>query len=249
MPENDPLSVPFGLVHAGRTRYANAYELQQRHHAEVLAGREESSAQLGRLIFTEHHPVITVTRRPGVAGHVLFPKETLAERGVELAETDRGGDVTYHGPGQLVCYPIVDLNRLGLRLHEYMRALEESVIRTMADFGITARRDPGATGVWVDRPDQPATKVCAMGVRVRRWVAMHGLAINVDPDMSHFGLIVPCGLAGRPVVSMRQLLGDDCPSTERVARVLSGRLAEVLLSQGRPGTREPQSGPPGGMRD
>jgi lipoate-protein ligase B len=161
---------------------------------------------------------------------VLFSREVLAARGVAVRETDRGGDVTYHGPGQLVCYPIVDLNRLGLRLHEYMRCLEETVIRTLARFGVEGRRDPGATGVWVADPSDPTrmAKVSAMGVRVRRWVTMHGLSLNVDPDMAHFGLIVPCGLAGRPVTSLRQMKGDACPSMDRVAGVLVEELSGVL---------------------
>lgn len=219
-----------GLVRAGRTAYEDAHELQGAHHAAVLAGREAGSEEVGRVILTEHDPVITVTRRPGAAGHVLFSREALAARGVAVRETDRGGDVTYHGPGQLVCYPIVDLNRLGLRLHEYMRCLEETVIRTLARFGVEGRRDPGATGVWVADPSDPArtAKVSAMGVRVRRWVTMHGLSLNVDPDMAHFGLIVPCGLAGRPVTSLRQMKGDACPSMDRVAGVLVEELSGVL---------------------
>lgn len=225
-------------VHAGRTRYAEALEMQREHHAAVLAGRDSGSAELGRIILTEHEPVVTVTRRGAAAGHVLFSEEALAARGVELRETDRGGDVTYHGPGQLVCYPIVDLNRLGLNLHGYMRALEEAVIGTLARFGIAGERDPAATGVWVRDPETDGTaKVCAMGVRIRRWVTMHGLAINVDPDMGHFDLIVPCGLAGRGVTSMRRVLearvnGKDnaCPELARVGEVLVEELGAVLLA-------------------
>jgi len=221
-----------GVIRAGRSAYPEAYELQQAHHAAVLAGRASGSDEAGRVILTEHDPVITVTRRPGAAGHVLLPEAALAARGVAVCPTDRGGDVTYHGPGQLVCYPIVDLNRLGLRLHEYMRCLEETVIRTLGRFGIAGVRDPSATGVWVADPGAgvPGTtaKVSAMGLRIRRWVTMHGLSLNVDPDMSHFGLIVPCGLAGRPVTSMRALKNDACPSLGRVAEVLVTELAGVL---------------------
>lgn len=216
-------------IRAGRTGYREGYGLQVSHLEAVLANRESGSPEVGRIILTEHDPVITVTRRPDAAGHVLFPREMLAARGVALEETDRGGDVTYHGPGQLVCYPVVDLNRLGLRIHEYMRAMEEAVIATLASFGVDSRRDPAATGVWVSRADGPDAKVCAMGVRVRRWVSMHGLAINIDPDMSHFGLIVPCGLAGRAVTSMKQETGDRCPSMDAVAGVLVERLRGVLL--------------------
>ncbi len=216
------------VVRAGRTGYDEGYALQETHHAQVLAGREAGGPEVGRIILTEHDPVVTVTRRPGAADHVLLPEAELARRGVALRQTDRGGDVTYHGPGQIVCYPIVDLNRLGLRLHEYMRAMEEAVIRALAGLGVEARREPGATGVWVDGPGGAGAKVCAMGVRVRRWVSMHGLALNVDPDLSHFGLIVPCGLAGRPVTSLRALRGDACPDQGRVAEALVDELCAVL---------------------
>lgn len=237
MPDDLDTASPFAVIRAGRTAYMDAYVLQQEHHAAVLAARESAppSPQLGRIILTEHDPVITVTRRPGASDHVLFSRDVLAARGVALHETDRGGDVTYHGPGQLVCYPIVDLNRLGLRIHEYMRALEDAVIATLGAFDIPARRDPGATGVWVGPPHAPhaaPAKVCALGVRVRRWIAMHGLAINLDPDMDHFGLIVPCGLSGRPVTSFRQIKGDACPSMDRVASVLVVELSRALLGQG-----------------
>lgn len=238
MPERSSPPTQFTVIRAGRTAYTAAHELQQHHHAAVLAARETPASalppELGRIILTEHDPVITVTRRPGAADHILFSAQALAARGVAVHETDRGGDVTYHGPGQLVCYPIVDLNRLGLRIHEYMRALETAVIATLAAFGVEAHRDPDATGVWVAPPGAPAAKICAMGVRVRRWVTMHGLAINIDPDMDHFGLIVPCGLTGRPVTSLRQIKGDACPSLDRVAGVLVRELSRVLL-EGRTG--------------
>jgi lipoyl(octanoyl) transferase len=231
VPDHRPHPAPFTVIHAGRTTYPDAVTLQQTHHAAVLASRDTDQPEAGRIILTEHLPVITVTRRPGVADHVLLPATALAARGVAVHETDRGGDVTYHGPGQLVCYPIVDLNALGLRIHEYMRALEEAVIRTLAAFGIDTMRDPGATGVWVTGPDAtPHAKICAMGVRVRRWVAMHGLAINIDPDMAHFALIVPCGLPGRPVTCMREHLGDACPPMDRVAEVLVDQLGAVLTA-------------------
>jgi lipoyl(octanoyl) transferase len=236
VPEASAPASPFAVIRAGRTAYPDAYALQQEHHAAVLAARESTPPQLGRIILTEHDPVITVTRRPGAAGHVLFAQDALAARGVALHETDRGGDVTYHGPGQLVCYPIVDLNRLGLRIHEYMRALEGAVIATLGAFDVPARRDPGATGVWIDpipgSPHATPAKVCAMGVRVRRWIAMHGLAINIDPRMDYFALIVPCGLAGRPVTSLRQIKGDACPSMDRVASVLVDELSKALLGRG-----------------
>ena len=126
--------------------------------------------------------------------------------------------MTYHGPGQLVVYPIVDLERLGIRIHEWIRLLEQAIIDTLADLGVVAGRDPGATGVWVgrgaeDTDGRGGRKIAAIGVRVSRWVTMHGLALNVDPDLGHFDLIVPCGLAGRPVTSIARERDGDTPSS------------------------------------
>jgi lipoyl(octanoyl) transferase len=137
-----------------------------------------------------------------------------------VEETDRGGDITYHGPGQLVAYPILDLNHLNLRLHEYMRLLEGVVIEACATWGVEGHRDEGATGVWVRGEEGQSAKVCAMGVRVRRWVSMHGLAINVSTDLNHFDLIVACGLAGRSVTSLKALLGEAAPGMDEVKSVL-----------------------------
>ncbi len=174
----------------------------------------------GHVLLVEHHPVITISGRKGAGDHLLASEATLARMGVALARTNRGGDITYHGPGQLVVYPILDLNRLMLRLHDYMRLLEQVVIDTIADFGITGRRDPDATGVWVEVAGPDASvqlaKIAAMGVRVRRWVSMHGLALNITTNLEHFKLIVPCGLAGRPVTSMQACLGEQCPDMELV---------------------------------
>ncbi len=181
----------------------------------------------------EHQPpVVTVTRRPGVAEHLLVDEERLNALGIELAETDRGGDITYHGPGQLVLYPILDLNRLGLRIHPYLRLLEEAVIRTLAVFGIRGERDPEATGVWVpaERSGDLDRKICAMGVRLSRWCSMHGLALNVEPNLEHFQLIVPCGLA-RPVTSLEQELGAKAPTFADVREELTGQLIRLLHAQ------------------
>lgn len=207
------------VIDLARMPYDDAFDLQRNHHAEVLSWREsESPCPIGRLLLVEHDPpVVTISKRPGVRDHLVATPELLATKGVEVRETDRGGDITYHGPGQLIAYPIVDLNRIHMNLHAYMRALEEIVIRVCARFAVQGRRDPDATGVWVDQPGVPGgAKICAMGVRVRRWVTMHGFALNVTTDLDHFNLIVPCGLAGRPVTSLARLLGQACPSIEAV---------------------------------
>lgn len=210
--------------------YRAAYGRQVAAHERVMvwrdAAREGQSAPVGVVLLVEHDPVITVSRRPGAAGHVLAGAEALRSAGVDVEETDRGGDVTYHGPGQLVAYPILDLNRLGVRLHDYMRLLEDAVIETIAAFGVQGARDAEATGVWVG-DGASSRKIAAMGVRVRRWVTMHGLALNVSPDMEHFGLIVPCGLHGRGVTSLAEEAKPEqhpAPEMEAVKAVLVDRL-------------------------
>ena len=217
---NDQLRV----IDLGRIGYADAYERQEAEAAAVLADREAGKPRIGTLFLLEHDPVVTVSRRAGAAGHVLGSPQALAAQGVQVRETDRGGDVTYHGPGQLVGYAILDLNLLKLGLHEYMRLLEQTVIDAAATWGVVGERDPSATGVWV-RQGESSAKLCAFGVRVRRWVSMHGLGLNVNPDMSHFDLIVPCGLAGRSVTSLAQLLGERCPTMKQVKQAVADSLA------------------------
>jgi lipoyl(octanoyl) transferase len=221
------------VVRLGRMPYAEAFELQKAHHAQVLegrgGGRGGDSTVPGRLLLVEHDPVITLSRRASASDHLLATPEMLAKHGVALEPTDRGGDITYHGPGQLVAYPIVDLNALRLRLHDYLRALEEVVIRTVGHFGVQAVRDCSATGVWVPNAEgDPDRKIGAMGVRVRRWVTMHGLSLNVSTNLEHFGLIVPCGLPGRPVTSLNAETKNRAASLEAVADRLVIEFAEVF---------------------
>lgn len=220
------------FVDLGTLSYQAAYREQERHHDAVLASRESASPESGRILVVEHvPPVITVTRRPGAAGHLVASPHDLARAGVEVCETDRGGDITYHGPGQIVVYPIIDLNFHGLRLHDYMRLLESAVIATLSTFGVDGERDSSATGVWVRQSvngDFELAKVCAMGVRVRRWISMHGLALNVTTNLEHFNLIVPCGLVGRRVTSLQALLGERCPSVPDVKRELVRQLTRAI---------------------
>jgi len=220
------------VIDLGRCPYARGFDIQKRHHAEVLAARDTDTPIVGRLLLVEHDPVVTITRRPGVADHLLADPARLEQLGIAVEATNRGGDITYHGPGQLVVYPIVDLNALKLRLHDYMRTLEAAVIDTIGGCGLTGERDPDATGVWVEpAPGEPTAKIAAMGVRVQRWITLHGLALNVRPDLSHFETIVPCGLAGRPVTSMQRELGDACPTIEQVKVELTNALNQRLLER------------------
>jgi lipoyl(octanoyl) transferase len=198
----------------GRMPYAEALALQRDLQRRVVEARGVSpdEPRTMYLLLVEHDPpVITISRRRDARSHMVATDRQLAEAGVEVAETDRGGDITYHGPGQLVVYPILDLNTLGLRVQGYMRLLEAVVIESLAQWGIKGNRDEAATGVWVN-----GSKICAMGVRLSRWVSMHGLALNVTTNLDHFDLIVPCGLTGRTVTSMQQELGSACPTLDQV---------------------------------
>jgi lipoyl(octanoyl) transferase len=236
------------VIDLGRMAYRQAYALQARTLEEVVESRDSGAPELGRILLVEHDPVVTVSARPGAGLHVVASAGELAAAGVAVEETDRGGDVTYHGPGQLVVYPIIDLNACGLRLHEYMRLLEQTIIDTCEIFGVAAGRDGCATGVWVGRAEAGVNgvaqtcghtpgdasavaggrKICAMGLRVRRWVSMHGLALNVTTNLAHFQLIVPCGLAGRQVTSLRAELGERCPPMHRVKDALIEQLRRQL---------------------
>ena len=221
MPNNDfnqPMAKQVQVQDLGQMSYAAAFKRQQEAQAQVIEARGTSAVSQPTLFLVEHNPpVITMTRRPGVADHLTALPQQLASAGVEVVETNRGGDITYHGPGQLVGYVIIDLNLLKFRIDSYMRWLESIVIATLKTYGIAGQRDTCATGVWIpNQQDGPDAKICAMGVRVSRWVSMHGLALNVTTDLSHFDFIVPCGLAGRPVTSLKQQLGDSCPTMEQV---------------------------------
>ena len=187
--------------------YQAAWDLQTRLHREVvdrkLARRtaeragEAPAPQHHHLLLVEHPPVFTLGKS-GSVDHLLLSEAELEVQGFTFLKINRGGDITYHGPGQLVAYPIFDLDEFFHDVHRYVRSLEEVVIRTLADFGVVAERDAGFTGVWLPGDParrQPRRKICAIGVHLSRWTTMHGLALNVRPNLTHFGHIVPCGIA------------------------------------------------------
>jgi len=211
---------PLAVHDLERLSYLDALVIQQQTHQQVLDGGRPT------LLLVEHDPVITVSRRRSAPGNLLADAQTLARLGIDVQPTDRGGDVTYHGPGQLVAYPILRLADLGLNVGRYMRLLEEVVIDTLTHWHVPAQRDPRATGVWIG-----TDKICAMGIRVRRNVTLHGLALNVDPDMSHFETIVPCGLCGRGVTSLQTLLGRKCPTMADVKAALTATMQRHIAEQ------------------
>ena|SRR3982750_2334332 len=201
----------------GRIDYAAALELQKKTEAAVI-----SREQCDTLLLLEHPHVITVGRRGNNSG-LLLPEETLNARGVTVFETNRGGKLTYHGLGQLVGYPIINLSPDREDVHRYVRDLEEVLIRTMSDFGIDSFRIQGLTGVHTTQG-----KIAAIGVHLARWVTTHGFALNVNTDLSFFNLIVPC--EGEPVTSMKELLGEELKLSVVEDRIAE-RFAEVFASQ------------------
>jgi lipoate-protein ligase B len=213
------------VIDAGVMEYRAAWDMQLALHQQVMDGGKPG----GVLMFVEHPAVITIGRRPNAASHLHVPTELLALRGVQVVETDRGGDITFHGPGQLVAYPIIPLNTYGLNLHAYIRMMEAVVIATLHDFAIPTERLDGCTGVWVKEPAAMGglSKICAMGIKLRRWITLHGLALNVTTDLANFELINPCGL-GRPVTSMRKLLGAGCPASDVVKSSLAKHFSGAL---------------------
>jgi lipoate-protein ligase B len=203
-------------VDLGRADYVETWELQRRLVARRQAGEIEDA-----LIFVEHPPTYTLGRG-GARAHLLASQEELSRLGARFVATDRGGDITFHGPGQIVGYPILDLEPLGRDVHFYLRRLEEVLIRALAHFGLEAGREAGLTGVW-----HREGKLAAIGVRVARWVSSHGFALNVSTDLAYFDRIVPCGIVGRRVTSMEKALGRPVDA-EQVKDAVSAELGFVF---------------------
>ena len=196
--------------------YENGMALQQK--LVEMRQRDEIDDQL---LLLEHPPVITLGRG-GDAGNLLATPEALRQRGVRFFETTRGGDITYHGPGQIVGYPIVHLGEGSRDVRKYVTKLEEVLIRTVAEYGVTATRAEGKRGIWVGND-----KIAAIGVRIARWVTSHGWALNVNPNLEHFNLITPCGIRGSGVTSIAKQIGRDVPLAE-VRQILATKFAEIF---------------------
>jgi lipoyl(octanoyl) transferase len=211
----------------GHIDYKQAWDLQE----ELLKAavdckisnrkNETAIAPQQHLLFCEHPHVYTLGKS-GAAENLLLDEAHLQQIDAQFYKINRGGDITYHGPGQLVMYPILDLEQFFTDIHQYLRYLEEAVIRTLAHFQITATRFEGLTGVWIDADTPRARKICAMGVKCSRWITMHGIALNVSPDLGYFGNIVPCGIQDKAVTSMAKELGRE---------VLIAEVQKVLLQE------------------
>jgi lipoate-protein ligase B len=222
-----------GVCHLGPTPYREGLALQealvrrcarQAQERVPASGGEDGAAGISDwLLFPDHPPVLTVGRG-GSEASLRVSRSALAERGVELFEVTRGGDMTWHGPGQLVGYPIVDLSRVDRDLHAFLRALEEVLVEALAGWGLAAGRVPGRTGVWAGEEE----KIASLGIAVRNWVSYHGFALNVAPDLGFFDLIHPCGLRGVRMTSLRERLGPRAPTMAAARRAVAGLLARRL---------------------
>ena len=210
----------------GRIEYEKALERQTAAFNALLEAKVQGRTGENRLFFCEHQPVLTIGKS-GKDTNLLIPEELLVQRGVSFYHINRGGDITYHGPGQLVCYPILNLEEFHLGLKEYVHLLEEAVIRVCASYGIEAGRLEKATGVWLEGSTPRARKICAIGVRSSHYVTMHGLALNVNTDLRYFSYIHPCGFIDKGVTSLRQELKHEVPMDE-VKQRLECELGRLL---------------------
>jgi lipoyl(octanoyl) transferase len=222
---------PCLVVDLGVIAYGRAFELQRR-----LVEARKAGAIADVLLLCEHPHVITLGRN-GHGENLRASDRLLAQMGVEFHPTDRGGDITYHGPGQVVGYPILHVGEIRRDVVWYVRQLEEILIRASAVFGVTARREPGLTGVWVDSPGRGPEKLAAIGVHFSRWVSSHGFAYNVATDLRYFDLIVPCGINDKGVTSLERLLARPVDPNEFQPQLIA-RFAEVFGFQMEPATAE-----------
>ena len=216
----------------GLIDYKECWDFQEELFAEILAVKSSNRKENktvetnNHLIFCEHPHVYTLGKN-GDEKNLLVNEDYLKSRGATFHKINRGGDITYHGPGQLVGYPILDLDNFFTDIHKYLRFLEEAIILTLKEYGLESERSPGETGVWFDVGTPKARKICALGVKSSRWVTMHGFAFNVNSDLSYFGNIIPCGITDKSVTSLQKELGMEVDMNE-VRNKLKAHLVELF---------------------
>jgi lipoyl(octanoyl) transferase len=216
----------------GLIDYKQAWDFQEKLFADTIQRKIDKRNGID-VKETEHyvlfcqHPHVYTLGKSGKEEHLLLDEKTLQEKEATYYKINRGGDITYHGPGQLVVYPIFDLDKFFTDIHKYMRFLEEAVILTLAEYGIKGERYSGLTGVWIESETDRARKICAMGVKSSRWVTMHGIGFNVNSDLEYFSYIVPCGIDDKQVTSMKKELGKNL-DFEEVSTIFKQKLAEVF---------------------
>jgi lipoyl(octanoyl) transferase len=213
------------LKDLGLKDYKETWEYQETLFQQIIDvkidnRRNNLTTQTNNYFLFVEHPHVYTLGKSGDMSNLLLSEEQLAEKGATFYKINRGGDITYHGPGQLVGYPILDLDNFFTDIHKYLRFLEEVIIKTLAEYGIKSERSDGETGVWLDVGTPFARKICAMGVRTSRWVTMHGFALNVNANLGYFDNIIPCGIKGKAVTSMEAELGKKIPLDEVKAKIL-----------------------------
>jgi lipoyl(octanoyl) transferase len=203
--------------------------------------REELSLETPNYFLFVEHPHVYTLGKSGDFDNLLISEKQLAEKGATFYKVNRGGDITYHGPGQIVGYPILDLDNFFTDIHKYLRFLEEVIILTLADYGIKSSRSAGETGVWLDVGTPFARKICAMGVRASRWVTMHGFALNVNVDLGYFDNMIPCGIRGKAVTSLNVELGVDQVDAEEVKQRIKTHFTALFEAEFRESSGLPQN--------
>ena len=220
------------IIDLGQLSYGESLIVQEQYFNQIIelkrANRTQEHPQQtpNYLLWVEHPPVVTLGKS-GKKEHLLLDAKGLEAEGIEFFQTNRGGDITFHGPGQLVVYPIFDLDNFFTDIHKYLRFLEEAVILTLKDYGIESSRSSGETGVWLEVGTPFARKICAMGVRASRWVTMHGLALNINTDLKYFNHIIPCGIQGKGVTSLQKELKQEV-RLEEVKQKLKAHLCALF---------------------
>jgi lipoyl(octanoyl) transferase len=219
----------------GALSYDAAWERQEQFFSDIIAQKKENRnletpLPTDNFLFWVEHPPVFTLGKSGKIEHLLLQQKEIKAKGISFFKTNRGGDITFHGPGQIVGYPILDLDNFFTDIHKYLRYLEEVIIRTLADYDLHGARSDGETGVWLDLDTPFARKICAMGVRASRWVTMHGFALNVNTDLSYFDHIVPCGIQGKGVTSLAQELKKQV-DTQEVKKHLLQHFTEIFETE------------------
>ncbi|MEZ4852761.1 lipoyl(octanoyl) transferase LipB [Flavobacterium sp.] len=212
------------LQDLGKKDYKATWDFQEEIFAKVVAQkkqkRDNPNIETPNYFFFVEHPHVYTLGKSGDVSNLLLSEKQLEEKGATFYKINRGGDITYHGPGQIVGYPIIDLENFFTDIHKYLRLLEETIILTLADYGLKGTRSEGETGVWLDVGTPFARKICAMGVRASRWVTMHGFALNVNTNLGYFDNIIPCGIRGKGVTSLQVELGKKIDESEVKEKII-----------------------------
>lgn len=223
------------LQDLGRKDYKDTWDYQEELFAEIVAQkvakRERPEIETANHFLFVEHPHVYTLGKSGDFSNLLLSEKQLEEKGATFYKINRGGDITYHGPGQIVGYPILDLENFFTDIHKYLRLLEEAIILTLAEYGLQCERSEGETGVWLGVGTPFARKICAMGVRASRWVTMHGFALNVNSDLGYFDNIIPCGIKGKAVTSLHVELGVEKVDEEEVKQKILKHFAALFEAE------------------